>query len=61
MTDLAAPWRAGRRALPVTASQAIEYALAGDDFEAVTPAEVMPLRALAAGFADDLRVREDRS
>jgi len=59
LADSAAPWRAVLRALPPDVPWAIEYPLAGDDLANVTRTEVAALRALAAGFADDRRMRED--
>jgi sugar phosphate isomerase/epimerase len=60
LSESAAPWRAVLRALPPDVPWAIEYPLAGDDLEAVTRAEVTALRALAAGFADELPVRKEQ-
>jgi sugar phosphate isomerase/epimerase len=59
LAESAAPWRAVLRALPPDVPWAIEYPLAGDDLAAVARAEVAALRALAAGFAEDLEPREE--
>jgi sugar phosphate isomerase/epimerase len=58
LAESAAPWRAVLRTLPAHVPWAIEYPLAGDDLESVTRTEVAALRALAAGFAEELSARE---